>query len=365
MKKTLLFLTVSLLTFFSGYSQAEFNTGALKIAVDEYGMIELFTPDNTYQLDRASILVGMNSTSVFDYKNDAEQNEPTVSVMNPVFSDYEIYGAYDNTYSGNPPAVIVKLNAYGWTNGGYVILKFNVKNAESNAFDAVIGMDIIPYLNEEYGLDTVTFNGTEGVVRFHRGTQENMGFKLLSASLSSLYSFEWYSGYSVDSDYWNWMHHGSIQPQYISTTGDGPVTITAQDAVTLAPGESFDVYYAFSLGENELAMMNNMADAVAKYQEVFTSVQEPNLSTGFDLRKNFPNPFSHSTRITYHLPSPGMVSLKIWDMLGNETATLVNSKQPAGIHNYDFDAADLPAGIYYCRLSYDNQVKTNKMIVIK
>lgn len=365
MKKALLLIPAFTLYLTNSYSQASFSTGALQVDINEYGRVELYSASGTQQLERASILVGSSSTTVFDYQNDAEQHEPTVLVSNPSFSDFEIYGAYDNTYSGLAPAVVVKLNAYGWTDGGYIILKYNVKNAETNAMSAVVGLDIIPYLNEEYGYDTVTYNNSEGVIRFHRGSQENMGIKLLSANLSSLYSFEWYEDYYVDTDYWTWMHYGSLQPQYVSGTADGPVAITAQDAVTLAPGESFDVYYALSLGADEQTMLNNAAAAVAKYQSVFTSVQEPQLSTGFDLRKNFPNPFSRSTRITYNLPMPGMVSLKIFDVLGNETATLVNSKQPAGIHTFDFDASGLPSGIYYCRLSYDNQVKTSKMLLIK
>lgn len=367
MKKTLLFLSTVALFFSSNtYSQADFNTGALEVYVNKYGRIRLYTsPDGTKQLERASILVGSSPTSVFDYQNDANQLEPTVLVATPLLSDFEIYGAYDNSYTGLAPNVIVKLNAYGWNNGSYTIVRFNVKNAESNSMDAVIGLDIIPNLNEEYGYDSVTYNSTAGLIRFHRGNQVNMGIKLLSASLSSLYSFEYYDNYYIDADYWTWMHHGSLQPEYISTTSEGPVTITAQDAITLAPGESCNVYYALALGANEQQMLNNVADAVTKYQAVFASVQEPVLSKGLELQKNYPNPFNRSTKITYNLPIPGTVSLKIYDVLGNEVATLVNGNQSAGMHSCEFDAGNLSSGVYYCRLSCDNQVRTNKMLVIK
>jgi len=368
MKKALLLIPAFTLYLTNSYSQASFSTGALQVDINEYGRVELYSASGTQQLERASILVGSSSTTVFDYQNDAEQHEPTVLVSNPSFSDFEIYGAYDNTYSGLAPAVVVKLNAYGWTDGGYIILKYNVKNAETSTMSAVVGLDIIPYLNEEYGYDTVTYNNSEGVIRFHRGAQENMGIKLLSANLSSLYSFEWYEDYYVDTDYWTWMHYGSLQSQYVSTTADGPVAITAQEAVSLAPGDSVAVFYALALGANEQAMLNNMTAAVVKYHEVFNPiphVQDPGVPNNFDLKKNFPNPFNDETRISYQLPKAGFVTLKIYDVLGNETATLVNSKQPAGIHTFDFDASGLPSGIYYCRLSFDNQVKTNKMLLIK
>ena len=201
-----------LLCIMQSYSQAEFNTGALKIAVSEYGEIELFTPDNVYQLERASILVGTSPTTVFDWWNDADVEEPTVLVTNPTLSDFEIYGVINNAYSELPPNVIVAYSTYGWNDGGFIIAKFNVRNNETESINAVAGMDIIPYINEEYGFDSVSYISAGEVIRFHRGGQTNMGMKLLSTTLSSLYSFEWYEDYMVDEDYWNWMKYGSLQP---------------------------------------------------------------------------------------------------------------------------------------------------------
>ncbi|MEI6749592.1 MAG: T9SS type A sorting domain-containing protein [Bacteroidales bacterium] len=363
MKKNLLLLTVMLFAFANSYCQATFSTGAMNVDVSEYGRIQLYTPDGIQQLERASILVGTSATDVFDYTNDAEQLDPSVLVASPLLSDYEIYGSIDNSYSALPPAVSVKINAYGWNDAAYAIFKFNVKNDEASAITASIGMDIIPYLNEEYGFDSVTYNNAEGVIRFHRGTQENMGAKLLSSSLSSLYSFEWYDGYTVDADYWNWMNMGSLQPEYVSTTVDGPVSITSQAPATIAPGESFDVYYALALGVNEQTMQSNIAAAVQKYQILTTSIDEKQLSV--NEFKNFPNPFKSSTTIGYQLPGNGFVSLKIYDALGNEKATLVNSNQTSGSHTIDFNAKDLTSGVYSYRLRYNDQVISNRMLMIK
>jgi hypothetical protein len=365
MKKILLFLTVMLLLIADSYSQASFSTGALKVDVNIYGRIRLFTPDGTRHLQRASILVGTSPTSVFDYNNDAESLDPTILVTNPTMSDFEIYGSYDNAYSGLPPDVIVKLNAYGWTNSGYTIIKFNVKNDEAAAINASTGLDIIPEINQEYGFDTVTYNSTEGVFRFHRGNQVNMGMKLLSASLSSLFSFEWYDGYFVDADFWSWMHHGSLQPQYVSTTADGPVTITSQAAVTLAPGASYNVYYAMALGSNEQTMLANIAAAEQRYY-VITSVEDNKLSGNeFNLGQNTPNPFKNETNISYQLQETGFVSLKVYNVIGNEVATLVNSNQTKGSHKIQFNAQGLTSGVYYYTLRCGDQVQSNKMLLIK
>lgn len=364
MKRLLLFTAALLLVVVNSFSQAGFNTGALKIEVNEYGAIELFTIDDVFQIDRASILVASGPGAVFDYQNDADVEEPTVLVTNPTQSDFEIYGAYNNAYSGDPPDVIVKLHAYGWNNGGYVIVKFIIKNNESAAMNAMAGLDVIPYIDETYGFDSVTYDATEGVIRFHRGNVTNVGMKLLSAPLGSLYSFEWYDDYSVDTSYWSWMNYGSIQPQYASNTADGPVTITSQAPVALNAGESFNVYYAMALGEDEEAMLNNIAAAEEKYQWLITSVDEKGIAAkGLQLGQNQPNPFRQNTTIRYTLPESGKVSLKVYNVIGNEVATLVDGIQAKGSQTVKFSGNDMPAGVYYCTLRANGEAKTIKMVV--
>jgi len=363
MKKNLLILAAVLLAFANGYSQeVTFNTGAFEVYVGQYGKIRLYGMDGTKHLHRATILVGTSSTAVYDHENDAEVVDPTVAVASPLLSDYEIYGAYDNSYSNAPPKVLVKLYVYGWNNEAYTIAKYVVRNDEATTMNATIGIEDFPSLNGEYGFDTVTYNATEGVIRHHRAAQPNIGIKLLSASLSSLYSFEWYDGYQVDSDFWTWMNYGSLQPQYVSGV-EGPVTITAQAPVSIAPGETFTVYYAFALGADEQTMLANIAGAVQKYPLLTVSSKENPLS-GAQLH-NYPNPVSSSTTFSYQLPSSGAVTLKIFDALGIEKVTLVNEKQSSGLHTLDFNAKDLASGVYTYRLTYNDQVITNKMLLIK
>jgi hypothetical protein len=366
MKKKVLFIPMMLFFIINSYSQASFNTGALRIDVSEYGRIQLYTTAGIQQLERGSLLVGTSPTTVFDYQNDANTLDPTILVLPPSISDFEIYGSYDNSYSGDPPDVIETLNAYGWTNGGYSIVKFNVTNSGTTSYNASTGLDLIPYLNETYGFDSVTYNSAAGVIRFHRGTDENMGVKLLSDTLSSLYSFEWYDGYTVDTSYWNWMHYGSLQSEYASNTVDGPVTITSQSAVTLAPGASYNVYYAFALGADEATLLANIAAAEEKYESVFVSVQNIDPSANaFYLGQNSPNPFNQSTTISYKLPEDGFVSLRVYNAVGNEVAVLVNSDQTRGSHTVQFNANGLPGGMYYYTLRFNDQVRSNKMSLVK
>ena len=149
---------------------AAFNTGELGVIVNTYGRVRVYTPDTsgTRQLQRLSILVGVGPNAVFDYQKDADVEDPTMNVMSPLLSDYEIYGAYNNFYSSAPPNILERLNVYGWNGGEYLLLKFTVINQEASTLEAIIGMDIIPELEQQYGFDTVTYDATNEFIRTHR-----------------------------------------------------------------------------------------------------------------------------------------------------------------------------------------------------
>jgi len=88
------------------------------------------------------------------------------------------------------------------------------------------------------------------------------------------------------------------------------------------------------------------------------------------LEQNYPNPFNPSTKIKYSIP-PNIqreisnVSLKVYDVLGNIVATLVNEEKPAGNYEIEFDASNLSSGIYYYRLVTGSFTDTKKMILLK
>jgi len=98
--------------------------------------------------------------------------------------------------------------------------------------------------------------------------------------------------------------------------------------------------------------------------------------SGFNLSQNYPNPFNPSTKIKYRIPlstslvqgeseAGGFATLKIYDILGNEVATLVNEVKPAGEYEVEFIATGLPSGIYFYKLQADSYVETKKMILLK
>ncbi|MCW8810160.1 MAG: T9SS type A sorting domain-containing protein [Ignavibacteriaceae bacterium] len=85
----------------------------------------------------------------------------------------------------------------------------------------------------------------------------------------------------------------------------------------------------------------------------------------FVLEQNYPNPFNPSTIIKYQIPKQEFVSLKVFDALGNEVATLVNDEQQAGSHNVNFNSAGLASGIYFYKIQAGNFIATKKMVLMK
>jgi len=85
----------------------------------------------------------------------------------------------------------------------------------------------------------------------------------------------------------------------------------------------------------------------------------------YSLEQNYPNPFNPSTLINFNLANAGKVTLKVYNVLGKEIATLVNKEMPAGSHSVKFDAGNLSSGFYFYTINAGNFTSTKKMILIK
>jgi hypothetical protein len=85
----------------------------------------------------------------------------------------------------------------------------------------------------------------------------------------------------------------------------------------------------------------------------------------YALEQNYPNPFNPSTTIRYDLPYASNVNLKVYDLLGQETMTLVDEERPAGVYEVRFNAQNLSSGMYIYRLRAGDFVATKRMLVLK
>ena len=107
-------------------------------------------------------------------------------------------------------------------------------------------------------------------------------------------------------------------------------------------------------------------------QLILTDVKEnKNIPKSFKLDQNYPNPFNPTTKISWQSPVDGWQTLKVYDLLGNEVAVLVNEYKPAGRYEITFNASEnqqhssLPSGFYIYQLKAGNFIQTKKMILLK
>lgn len=98
----------------------------------------------------------------------------------------------------------------------------------------------------------------------------------------------------------------------------------------------------------------------------FTSVEgEKQIPTNFVLEQNYPNPFNPSTTIRFSLPKDGFVSLKVFNLLGQEVASLVNENKTAGNYEINFNASNLSSGVYLYRIKSENYTAVKKLTLLK
>ena len=99
--------------------------------------------------------------------------------------------------------------------------------------------------------------------------------------------------------------------------------------------------------------------------EIIDSTEIINSPKNFSLYQNFPNPFNPGTIIKYQLPEFSKIQLTVYNVLGRKVKTLVNEERPAGLYEVEFDATNLPSGIYFYKIIAGRYSQTRKMIFLK
>ena len=346
------------------FAQAEFFTDKLDVYVNAYGRIRIYSlPDTLKQLERASLLVATAPDAVFDFYNDQDVEDSTKLIDNPSWGDYEIYGAYNNNYSALPPDVLLKQYIFGWQSESFIIVKYVVVNREPSATSAVLGLELIPQIENMLGMDTVVYSQSNGIIDAYRSN--HLGFKILSDNPTSVNVFEYYDGYYEDTSYYNWLTNSNIDT-FFTTQLDDPVIIAGIPSQSFYLGDSLIFFEAIAFGETENDMMTSMEAAIAKYAEL-TSVYYDNSYkvSDFSLAQNFPNPFNPTTKISFSLPSRQNVILKVFNSIGQEVAELVNRELFPGKYTVDFNASSLSSGVYFYKISAGDFSLTKKMLLLK
>ena len=153
----------------------------------------------------------------------------------------------------------------------------------------------------------------------------------------------------------------------VTDLGDG----TYQSTITAPVAMGTDTISATVISGNDTVSI--FQNAVVTYDNPVSVNENPISPNEFHLYQNSPNPFNPSTRIKFTIPTviasetkqSQFVILKIYDVLGNEVATLVNEEKSEGTYEIEFDATSMPSGVYFYQLQAENFTDTKKMILMK
>jgi len=121
-----------------------------------------------------------------------------------------------------------------------------------------------------------------------------------------------------------------------------------------------DENYGWAVGPYGLILHTTNGGVSFVSEEVIDEIP-----ANYNLSQNYPNPFNPITIINYQIQELCFVTLKVYDVLGNEIATLVNEEKPIGNYEVEFNAISLPSGIYFYRLQTSNYRETKKMVILK
>ncbi len=221
-------------------------------------------------------------------------------------------------------------------------------------------------------LDTVRVSGKGVNPPRLRGLTTTMTFGPVETSVAATDSFTVYNT-------------GDLDLTIYQILGSAPVTLIAPESATIAPADSQKFYVSVTATANGLdscyvVLLSNSDSSPDSMKVVVNAVTSvglrPEQPRAFDLQANYPNPFNPSTSIRYQLPVDSRVTLKIYNVIGNEVETLVDGYQSAGYKTIRWNGVDsrgniVPSGIYFYRLSAQSGgngvpfVRTRTMVFIK
>ncbi len=152
----------------------------------------------------------------------------------------------------------------------------------------------------------------------------------------------------------------ALKFDFVTYTGD--VNNLTSDAtkweLLKSTADNGHMYFADPLDDATMAKLGVTRKATAVEQLA-------DVPTQFTLAQNYPNPFNPSTIIRYAIPRSGWVQLKVFNLMGEEVATLVNQAQSAGTFEYRFDAGALASGMYFYQLQTDGFSATKKLLMLR
>jgi hypothetical protein len=341
------------------------------------------------------------------------------SIGNPIIlSDQDSYCVYsDSNNSVSVLGIFLNQTGYVFANDSaqdIIFFKFEIRNQSSNDYDSIyfalycdIDVGDVSGGAQEYADDRVGFSVEDNFLYFFDdgfspdwpdSTTGYFGITFLKTPItekfqSGITDFHYnlyeddvdddtiqYGIFSSSEGLYNsnigykYFHPGTTGNIHIDDTSTVPqtgldiVATISSGPYLLNANQSLVFYTAIIGGDNYSDIYKNMITAQNVFNSTLTQIEDKlnyTIPANFELYQNYPNPFNPGTVISYQLPVNSDVVLKVFDVLGNEIATLVDEYKPAGGYEVEFDASRLASGIYIYKLQAGEYMDVRKMILLK
>jgi hypothetical protein len=149
------------------------------------------------------------------------------------------------------------------------------------------------------------------------------------------------------------------------TSNGGTNWVYASEGIPFVPCIDFDFVTIDSVGGLRVATHGQSAFQTDFPVTVEVQKSTSELPTSFSLSQNYPNPFNPSTAIHFQIPELSFVTLKVYDVLGNEIEKFVNEEKPAGTYEVTWYAENLPSGVYFYQLRAGEYIAVKKMLLLR
>ncbi len=271
---------------------------------------------------------------------------------NPAIAMEISFQTSDKVYVATAPSGTSRGNIFKTTNGGTNWI--NITNSLPDRFPSDLSVD--PF---DDNIVYLTFFGF-GSGHIFKSTDSGNNWIDINDNLPDIPT----PSVIVDPNNTNHIYVGTDIGVFVSTNGGG----SWQDFNDGLPDvvQAMDLNY--TIANKVIRVMTHGNGAYERKflsQVVSVANEQPNTVTNFKLEQNYPNPFNPITNLIIKISEGGFVSLKVYDILGNEIETLINKEIPAGTHKVEFDGTGLPSGTYFYRLESGSFSETRKMVLLK
>jgi hypothetical protein len=294
------------------------------------------------------------------------------------------------------------VNSVGCSRNGYVFVGvtnggiYRSTNYGANFTNTALqGLTIVTIAVDRFNSSIIyagASSGTPPNYGFYRSTDGGLNFSsnlnplniwgVVEKSNGNLYTITTSSGYPFDKSTnggLNWTTVSNLSgamrgscldlAENIYTAGNGGVWKSTNDGVNFANHNlTFSSNQVISYQNKILVAVSGTANGgVYIFTDTLVGVNKKGSSVPaeFVLYQNYPNPFNPATHVRFEIPDLRFVSLKVYNVLGREIATLVNQELKPGTYEVEWDAANFPTGVYFCKLTIEDFIETKKMILNK